>query len=266
MNADPRLAPLAELLRLGLITLEEHDDALAELEIIEIQRAHNAAEGIAVPELAMDAGPLQALAWLLGEELVDTQRFFTMLQALPAQDEHRQLAGAALQQANRQAFDTLHDENLINQFQFDAALDRLPADRLIASPVAALRLILAQGHLSPQDYQALKTRTRAHGSALARSIVDAAGKPQQQHGWRGWRPSTWMIWVIVLAFLALEAPAWFSKPAPVTMPAPPVETVERADLQQRAQSMVDSARQPGADDVPYDVQVVQEKVKDEPPR
>ena len=47
---------------------------------------------------------------------------------------------------------------------------------------------------------------------------------------------------------------------------PPVETVERGDLQQRARSMVDSARQPGADDTQYEVQVVQEKVKDEPPR
>ncbi|WP_426075797.1 hypothetical protein [Janthinobacterium sp. PSPC3-1] len=266
MNADPRLVPLAELLRLGLITLDEHDDALGELEIVELQRAHNAAESIAVPELAMDAGPLQTLAWLLSEELVDTQRFFTMLQALPAQDERRQLAGAALRQANRLAFDTLHDENLINRFQRDAALDRLPPDRLIASPVAGLRELLAQGTLSQQDYQALKTRTRAHGSELARLIVDAAGKPQQQHGWRSWRPSTWMILVIMLVFLALAAPAWFSKPAPVATPAPAVETVERNDLRQRAQTAVDSARQPGADGVPYDVQVVQEKVKDEPPR
>ena len=49
MSADPRLAPLAELLRLRLITVDEHDDARAELEIVEIQRAHNAAEGIDVP-------------------------------------------------------------------------------------------------------------------------------------------------------------------------------------------------------------------------
>ena len=262
MTTDPRLLPLAELLRLGLITPDEHDDALAELEIVEIQRAHNAAEGIAVPELAFDADPQQTLAWLLGEELVDAQRFFAMLKTLPTQDERRQLAAAALQQANQQPYAILYDENLINQFQRDAAIDRLPPDRLIASPVAALRLMLAQGSLSPQDYQALKTRTRAQGSELARMIVDAAGKPQQQHGWR---PSTWMILVIVLAFLALEAFDRFSKPAPVTMP-PPVETVERSDLQQRAQSMVDGARQPGADGVQYDVQVVQEKVKDEPPR
>lgn len=262
MNADPRLAPLAELLRLGLITLDEHDDALAELEIIEIQRAHNAAEGIAVPELAMDADPLQALAWLLGEELVDMQRFLAMLQALPPQDECRQLASAALQQANRHPFDILYEENLINQWQRDAAIDRLPPDRLIASPVAALRLLLAQGGMSAQDYQALKTRTRAHGSELARMLVDAAGKPQQLHGWRGWRPSTWMIVVIVLVFLSLEAPGWFSKPAPATAPAPPVKTLKRTDLQQRAQSAVDSARQPDAEGVPYDVQVLQDK----PPR
>lgn len=261
MNTDPRLAPLAELLRLGLITLDEHDDALGELEIVELQRAHNAAEGIDVPELAMDADPLQALAWLLGEELVAPDRFLALLRA---QDERQPLASAALRQVNCQAIETLYGENLINQFQRDAAIERLPPDRLIASPVAALRLMLAQGGMSAQDYRALKTRTRAHGSELARIIVDAAGKPQQQHGWRGWRPSTWMIVVIVLAFLALEAPGWFSKPAPV--PAPPVETLERNDLQQRAADIVESARQPGAEGVQYEVQVVQEKVKDRPPR
>lgn len=265
MTTDPRLLPLAELLRLGLLTLDEHDDALGELEIVEIQRAHNAAEGINVPELAFDADLQQTLAWLLSEELVNMPRFFAMLQALPPQDERRQLAAASLMQANRQPFDTLYDENLINQWQRDAAIDRLPPDLLIASPVAALRLMLAQGGMSAQDYQALKTRTRAHGSDLARIIVDAAGKRQPQHGWRGWRPSTWMIVVIVLVFLALAAPGWFSRTAPVAMP-PPVQTLERTDLQQRARSAVDSARQPGAEGVQYDVQVVQEKVKDEPPR
>lgn len=266
MSTDPRLLPLGELVRLGLVTLDEHDDALAELEIIEIQRAHNAAEGIDVPELAFDADLPQTLAWLLGEELVDAQRFFAMLKTLPPQDARRQLASAALRQANRQAFDTLYEENLINQFQRDAAIGRLPPDRLIASPVAALRELLAQGGMSAQDYQALKTRTRAQGSELARVIVDAAGKRQPQHGWRAWRPSTWMSVVIVLVLLALAAPAWFSKPAPATVPAPPVEPVERTDLRQRARSMVDSARQPGAEGVPYDVQVVQEKVQDKPPR
>ncbi|OBV37675.1 hypothetical protein [Janthinobacterium psychrotolerans] len=264
MNADPRLLPLDELVRLGLVTPDEYDDALAELEIVEIQRAHNAAEGIDVSELAFDADLQQTLAWLLSEELVDTQRFFAMLQALAPQDERRQLAASALQLANRHAFDTLYQENLINQWQRDAAIDRLPTDVLIASPVAALRQMLAQGGLSPQDYQALKTRTHTQGSELARMIVDAAGK-RQQHGWRAWRPSTWMILVIVLVFLALAAPGWFAKPVPAAMP-PPVQTLERTDLRQRAQSAVDSARQPGADGVQYDVQVVQEKVKDEPPR
>ena len=266
MSADPRLAPLAELLRLRLITVDEHDDALAELEIVEIQRAHNAAEGIDVPELALDADPLQALAWLLGEELVDPQRFLAMLQKLPSQDGRRRLAAAALQQANRQACDTLYDENLINQFQHDAAIEHLPPDRLIASPVAAMRELLALGVLSQQDYQTLATRARTHGCSIpARMILDGVDRAARQSRASRLRPSTWMIVVIVLVFLALAAPGWFSKPAPVAMP-PPVETVERGDLQQRARSMVDSARQPGADDAQYEVQVVQEKVKDEPPR
>ena len=262
MRGDPRLKPIAELLRLGLITLDEQDDALAELEIIELQRAHNAAEGIAVAELAFDANLQQTLAWLLAEELVDAQRLLAMLQA---QGEHHQLASAALRQVNQQAVNTLYEENLINQWQRDAAIEHLPPDRLVASPVAALRQMLAQGSMSQHDYQALKTRTRTQGSELARIIVDAAGKAPRQPGPPAMRPSTWMIIVIVLVFLALAAPGWFSKPAPATM-APPVETLERSDLQQRAQSAVDSARQPGADGVQYEVQVVQEKVKDKPPR
>ncbi len=42
MSTDPRLKPLGELRQLDLITSDEYDDTLAELQIIEIQRAHNA--------------------------------------------------------------------------------------------------------------------------------------------------------------------------------------------------------------------------------
>lgn len=75
MSTDPRLLPLAELLRLGLITSDEYDDTLAELEIIDLQRAHNAAEDIDVPELAMNADQIGTLAWLLSTELVPEDRF-----------------------------------------------------------------------------------------------------------------------------------------------------------------------------------------------
>ena len=67
MSTDPRLKPLGELRQLDLITSDEYDDTLAELQIIEIQRAHNAAEDIDVPELAMNADQIKTLAWLLSD-------------------------------------------------------------------------------------------------------------------------------------------------------------------------------------------------------
>lgn len=114
MSTDPRLKPLGELRQLDLITSDEYDDTLAELQIIEIQRAHNAAEDIDVPELAMNADQIKTLAWLLGAELVPEERFFRMLRKLPADEPRRQLASAALLQVNRQAVDALYQQNLIN--------------------------------------------------------------------------------------------------------------------------------------------------------
>ena len=75
MSSDPRLKPLGELQHLGLINSDEYDDTLAELQIIELQRAHNAAEDIDVPELAMTADQVKTLAWLLSTELVPEDRF-----------------------------------------------------------------------------------------------------------------------------------------------------------------------------------------------
>lgn len=201
MNTDPRLAPLGELLCLGLITADEHDDALAELEIVELQRADNAAEGIDVPELARDAGAVQALAWMLCEQLVDEPRFFAML---PEADKYP-LASAALQLANGQAVDTLYNEHVIDQWQRNAAHARLPADRLAATPVAALRHMLAQGTLSAQQFEAIALRVRANGTELARMIVGGVARQTRQRRLPQWRPSTWMSIAIVVIALLLAA-------------------------------------------------------------
>lgn len=264
MSTDPRLLPLAELLRLGLITRDEYGDTLAELEIIDLQRAHNAAEDIDVPELAMNADQIRTLAWLLSTELVPEDRFFKMLRTLPADAPRRQLASAALQQANRQAVDALYQQNLINPWQRDAAHDRLPADHLAATPVAALRHMLKQGTLSPLQYKELQARTRANGSPLARVIVDAAGKPPARYGRRAARPFNVLMIVLMLVMLMLVAiagPLWFKReqPTPAAPLAQPVDTVEREELRQRAAQALDAARQPGHDGVQYDVQVVQDK-------
>lgn len=264
MSTDPRLLPLAKLLRLGLITSDEYDDTLAELEIIELQRAHNAAEDIDVPELAMNADQIKTLAWLLSAELVPEERFFRMLRKLPADEPGRQLASAALRQVNRQAVDALYQQNLINAWQRDAAHDSLPADHLAATPVTALRHMLKQGTLSPLQYKELKARTRANGSQLARLIVDAAGKPPTQYGRPRPRPSTIMAAALLLAILTMltyAGRAWFKReqPVPVAPLAQPADTIERTDLQQRAASMVEGARQPGADAPQFEVQVIQDK-------
>jgi len=264
MSSDPRLKPLGELRQLELITSDEYDDTLGELQIIEIQRAHNAAEDIDVPELAMNADQVRTLAWLLSAELVPEDRFFRMLRKLPADEPRRQLASAALQQVNREAVDALYGENLINQFQRDAARDSLPADHLAATPVAALRHMLKQGTVSPLQYKALQARTRANGSQLARIIVDAAGKPPARLGRPRPRPSTIMAAVLLLAILTIltfAGRAWFRReqPTPVAPLAQPAETAERTDLQQRAAGMVEDARQPGAEAPPFEVQVIQDK-------
>lgn len=264
MSTDPRLKPLGELRQLDLITSDEYDDTLAELQIIEIQRAHNAAEDIDVPELAMNADQIKTLAWLLGAELVPEERFFSMLRKLPADEPRRQLASAALRQVNRQAVDALYQQNLINAWQRDAAHDSLPADHLAATPVTALRHMLKQGTLSPLQYKELQARTRANGPQLARLIVDAAGKPPTQYGRPRPRPSTIMAAALLLAILAMltyAGRAWFKREqaVPVAPLAQPADTIERTDLQQRAASMLEGARQPGADAPQFEVQVRQDK-------
>lgn len=264
MSTDPRLKPLGELRQLDLITSDEYDDTLAELQIIEIQRAHNAAEDIDVPELAMNADQIKTLAWLLSAELVPEERFFRMLRKLPADEPRRQLASAALRQVNRQAVDALYQQNLINAWQRDAAHDSLPADHLAATPVTALRHMLKQGTLSPLQYKELQARTRANGSQLARLIVDAAGKPPTQYGRPRPRPSTIMAAALLLAILTMltyAGRAWFKReqPVPVAPLAQPADTIERTDLQQRAASMVEGVRQPGADAPQFEVQVRQDK-------
>jgi hypothetical protein len=165
---------------------------------------------------------------------------------------------------NRQAVDALYQQNLINAWQRDAAHDSLPADHLAATPVTALRHMLKQGTLSPLQYKELQARTRANGSQLARLIVDAAGKPPTQYGRPRPRPSTIMAAALLLAILTMltyAGRAWFKREqaVPVAPLAQPADTIERTDLQQRAASMLEGARQPGADAPQFEVQVIQDK-------
>lgn len=65
----------------------------------------------------------------------------------------------------------------------------------------------------------------------------------------------------ILTMLTYAGRAWFKReqPVPVAPLVQPADTIERTDLQQRATSMVEGARQPGADAPQFEVQVIQDK-------
>lgn len=254
MPSPSQLHPaFAQLRQLGLITDDEFDDAIAELDIIALQRSHHEEEDIDVPELAADAGLVDTLAWLLRTDLLPQDDFLQRVRELPRQHdgaallERQQLAADALRQVNRQAVDTLYDEDVIDQWQRDAAHASLPADRLLASPVAALRDMLRRGTLTAQQFGALRLRTRQRGSELARIIVDAAARQARRERPAYARPGTWVRAALLVLVLAFAASTMISKQAPSPSAAPLAgQDVERPDLQQNATHAVERARVPGA--------------------
>ncbi|MDN2708477.1 hypothetical protein O0880_03470 [Janthinobacterium sp. SUN118] len=244
-HAHPSLAALRQL---GLISATEFDEAMAELEILALDEE----DDVDMPRLAPDAGLADTLAWLLHTDLLPQDAFLPRVRDLPRQhggaalQERQQPAAAALQLLNRQAVDTLYDENLIDQWQRDAAHASLPADRLLASPIAALREMLGQGTLTQPQFEAL--RTRRHGSELARIIVDGAVRQARRERPAHARPGTWLLAALLLLVLAFAGRSIVAGRA-ATHPAPGSagSAVERRDLQPRAAQAVESARMPGAE-------------------
>ncbi|MGK5049236.1 hypothetical protein ACQ4WP_25570 [Janthinobacterium sp. GB4P2] len=238
---------LTQVRQLRLITDNELDDAIAELEILALDEE----DDVDMPRLAADASAAEALAWLLRTDLLPQDDFLRRVQELPRRHggaallERQQLAADALKLVNRQAINTLYDEDLISQWQRDAAHARLSGDRLLASPIAALRDMLRQGTLTAQQFELL--RTRQHGSELGRIIVDAAARQARRERPAYARPGTWVRAALILLVLAFAARAIVSRqasaPAAATVAA---QSVERRDLQQRAAHAVESARLPGA--------------------
>ena len=244
MHAHPALAALRQL---GLITATEFDEAMAELEILALDEE----DDVDMPRLAPGADAATALAWLLRTDLLPQDAFLPRVRDLPRQhggtalQERQQLAADALRQVNRQAVDTLYDEDVIDQWQRDAAHASLPADRLLASPIAALREMLRQGSLTQQQFDAL--RTRRHGSELARIIVDGAARQARRERPAYRRPGTWLLATLLLLVLAFAGRSLIAPQA--AAPATRDTTgsaVERGDLQPRAAQAVESARVPGA--------------------
>ncbi|KAB8066026.1 SHOCT domain-containing protein [Janthinobacterium violaceinigrum] len=245
----PSHPSLAGLRQRGLITAQEFDEAMDELDILALPDE----DDFDMPRLAAGAGLADTLAWLLRTDLLPQDAFLQRVRELPRQhdgaalQERQQLAAAALKQVNRLAVDTLYDENLIDQWQRDAAHASLPGDRMLASPIAALRDMLRQGTLTAQQFETLRQRTRQHGSELARIIVEGAARQARQDRPAYARPATWVLAALMLLVLAFAGRAIVGGRAAASR-ATGIEgqAVERSDLQQRAAQAVESARVPGA--------------------
>ena len=200
---------LASLHALGLLTTAELEEAIAELDIAAHERLHPPEDDIDMPELALDAGLVNTVAWLLYTDLLPKNEFLQRVAALPRQyqgaalQERQQLASAGVQQHNRMAVGTLYEENLLDQFQRDAAYAAVPGDQLIVSPAIAMRWMVAQHLLSAQQLQAVELRTSTHGTELGRMIMDTA-RLQPYHVHKPYqRPPAWKGALIVLGLIAV---------------------------------------------------------------
>lgn len=245
----PSHPSLAGLRQRGLITAQEFDEAMDELDILALPDE----DDFDMPRLAAGAGLADTLAWLLRTDLLPQDAFLQRVRDLPRQhdgaalQERQQLAAAALKLVNGLAIDTLYDEDVIDLWQRDAAHASLPVDRLLASPVAALSDMLRQGTMSALQFEALRLRARQRGSELARIIVDGAARQARRERPVHARPGTWVMAALLVLVAALAARAIVSRQASVPAAAPVTgQGVERRDLQQRAAQAVESARLPGA--------------------
>lgn len=199
MHTEPRHASLEQLHQLGLITTQELDQANAERDIAAHERLHPPEEDIGMPELAPDAGLAATLGWLLLTDLLPKNELDTRLATLPPRQQA--LAAEGVRHYNRREIDALHDLDLLNPFQRDAAHAAVPGDRLLVSPWAAMRWLVVHGVMTTPQFEALEVRTRAHGSELAREIMAAA---RLRHGhdripYR--RPPPWKGALIVLGLI-----------------------------------------------------------------
>ena len=246
MTSHPHPA-LAELRQLRLITDNELDDAIAELAILALDED----DDVDMPRLAAGARAAEALAWLLRTDLLPQDDFLRRVQELPRRHggaallERQQLAAEALKLLNGQAIDTLYDEDLISQWQRDAAHASLPGDRLLASPIAALRDMLRRGTLTARQFELL--RTRQHGSEMGRIIVDGAARQARRERPAYARPASWVMAALLVLAMAFAVRAIVARqaPSPAAVPATG-QGIGRPDLRQRAAQAVESARVPGA--------------------
>ena len=204
---DTRTQHFQHLQELGLLSAQEREDAIAELDIADHELLHPPEDDAGVPLLAPDADLVSTLAWLLLSDMLPKDTFLKRVTDLPRQHqgaallERQQLAAQGVQHYNRREIDELHEVGLLNSFQRDAAHAAVPGDRLLLSPWIAMRWLVVNHVLSTQQFEELEVRTRAHGSELARDIMQAA---RLRHGHERIpykRPPAWQGALIVLAML-----------------------------------------------------------------
>lgn len=204
---DTRTQHFQHLQDLGLMSAQEREDAIAELDIADHELLHPPEEDAGMPLLAPDANLVSTLAWLLLSDMLPKDTFLKRVADLPRQyqgaalQERQQLAAQGVQHYNRREIDELHEVGLLNDFQRDAAHAAVPGDRLLISPWIAMRSLVVNHVLSTQQFEELEVRTRAHGSELAREIMQAARLRHGHDRIPYKRPPAWKGALIVLAML-----------------------------------------------------------------
>ena len=199
MHTEPPHASLQQLHQLGLISAQELDDANAERDVAGYERLHPPEDPVDMPELAQDADLASTLGWLLLTDLLPKNDLDQRRPTLPR--EQQALLADGVRHYNRREVDALYELDLLNQFQRDAAHAAVPADRMLYTPWIAMRWIVAQGILTTPQFEALEVRVRAHGSELAREIMQAARLRHGHDRIPYKRPPAWKGALIVLGLI-----------------------------------------------------------------
>lgn len=199
MHTEPPHPSLEQLHQLGLISAQELEDANAERDVAAWERLHPPEDPVDMPELAQDADLASTLGWLLLTDLLPKNDLDQRVAALPR--EQQALLADGVRHYNRREVNALYELDLLNQFQRDAAHAAVPGDRILYSPWIAMRWIVAQGILTTPQFEALEVRVRAHGSELAREIMQAARLRHGHDRIPYKRPPAWKGALIVLGLI-----------------------------------------------------------------
>lgn len=199
MHTEPPHPSLEQLHQLGLISAQELEDANAERDVAAWERLHPPEDPVDMPELAQDADLASTLGWLLLTDLLPKNDLDQREAALPR--EQQALLADGVRHYNWREVDALYELDLLNQFQRDAAHAAVAGDRILYSPWIAMRWIVAQGILTTPQFEALEVRVRAHGSELAREIMQAARLRHGHDRIPYKRPPAWKGALIVLGLI-----------------------------------------------------------------